>query len=456
MISLFKRHINLKGELFASTFTYGVSAFLRLASSLVLTRLLTPAAYGIFGILFSFLFMIELISDVGSTGLLIRHVRGREVAFVHTLWTIRLIRSIINCLIVLGVAPLVAKIYHLPELTNPLRLLSVMFLLAGGESMAYILAQRDQRARISNYADMIANFAMTIFVIGLALVVRNEYALILSAIFRRGLITASSHFYYRDIGIGIAFDREAIREQFRFARFVIPSSILTVLLSQYDKLILLKLSDLSLVGVYTIAGNILAPVSGLIVHNARAVLYPRLSSYFRTDKTSVRHRYYSENNRLLLVGLLGPALVAGFGNLFVQVLYDARYSEAGNILTVLAFGALFSAFSNASENMLVASGKNHYVFAGNAIRLISVIPASLLGFHFYGFEGFLWFNVAANLPGLAYFFFEQHRYKLLSLRYEIRFFAAALGAYFFIAAISYLIFIALPPNFLHLHPHLRK
>ncbi len=123
------------------------------------------------------------------------------------------------------------------------------------------------------------------------------------------------------------------------------------MLSQYDKVLLLKLTNLSLVGVYTIAGNILAPVSGVILHNARAVLYPRFAEYFRTDRSSTKARYYSENKRLLLIGVLIPALVAGFGNFFVQILYDARYAQAGHILMVLALGALSSSFLNASENM---------------------------------------------------------------------------------------------------------
>lgn len=450
MLSYLKQRINFKGELFASTFTYGASALFRLASSLVLTRLLTPAAYGIFGILYSFLFIVELVSDVGFTGLLIRHPRGREPVFVHTIWTIRLIRSVINCLIIFFGAPIAAHIYNLPQLTDPLRLLSLMFLLAGGESMAYILAQRDQRARISNYADMIANAAMAIFVIGVALVIRDHYALILGALFRRLLITVSSHFFYRNVGVAIAFDREAVREQFRFARFAIPSSILTVVLSQYDKVLLLKFSSLSLVGIYTIAGNIVAPVSGVIVHNARAVLYPRFAAYFRTDRSSARVRYYSENRRLLLIGVLIPALVAGFGNLFVQLLYDTRYAQAGHILMVLALGMLLSAFLNASENMLVASGKNQFVFAGNAIWLVSAIPASFLGFYMFGFEGFLWFNLAARLPSLIYFHYEQRRYGLLNLRYEFRLLWMSLGLFIGCLLISHLLLAVMPASFLHL------
>jgi lipopolysaccharide exporter len=453
VLTYLKKSVNVRGELFASTFAYSASAMLRLVSSLVLTRLLTPAAYGIFGILLSFVFIVELVSDVGSAGLLIRHARGMDPVFVHTLWTIRLIRSLLNGLIVFFGAPLAAHIYDLPQLTNPLRLLSVMFVLTGGESMAYILAQRDQRARISNYADLISNVAMTIFVIVAAYLIRNHYALILATLFQRTLITVSSHFFYREVGVRIAFDREAMREQFRFARFVLPSSILTIVLSQYDKVLLLKLSNLSLVGVYTIAANMLSPVSGIIVHNARAVLYPRLAAYFRTDRSSVKTRYRAENTRLLLVGVLAPALAAGFGNLFVQSLYDVRYAEAGHILMVLALGALVSAFLNASENMLVASGRNRYVLAGNAIWLASAIPASLLGYHAFGFEGFLWFNLAARLPALLYFHFEQRRYELLDLRYELRLLAAALGLLLVCLSVSHVLLAVIPPQFLHLRLH---
>lgn len=449
LFKLIKQHINLKGELFASTFTYGASAVFRLASSLVLTRLLTPEAYGIFGILYSFLFIVELVSDVGSTALLIRHPRGRELAFIHTVWTIKLLRSTINCLIIFLGAPIAAHIYNLPQLTNPLRLLSIQFLLSGAESMAYTLAQRDRKARIGNYADMIANAAMTIFVIVAGFFIRNVYALILGVIFRKLLIAASSHFFYRDVGVGIAFDREAIREQFRFARFIMPSSILTILLSQYDKLLLLKFTNLGLVGIYTIAGNILAPSSGIIMHNARAVLYPRFAEYFRSDRLSVRLRYYSENSRVLFVGVLIPAVVAGFATLFVSILYDARYAAAGHILMVLALGALLSAFSNASENLLLASGKNHYTLAGNALWLASALPAAFLGYYSFGFEGFLWFTLAARLPAILYFYYEQRRYQLLDIRYEFRLLFTALSVFFVCAFLSHALLSIIPGNLLH-------
>jgi lipopolysaccharide exporter len=444
------RLINLKGELFSSTFTYGMTSVIRLISSLVLTRILSPEAYGIFAILLSFLFMIELLSDVGSVALLIRHPRGDEMRFVHTVWTIRLIRCSINFCIVFFGAPIIAKIYQAPVLTSAFRVLSFWFLLLGTESMAFVLAQRHQRARISNYADMISNAIMTVFVIGMASILKNHFALIYGALLQRALLMVGSHFFYRKIGVGFAFDREALVDQFKFARFVLPSSLLTIVLSQYDKVVLLKLFNLTLLGIYGIAGNMLGPINGVITHNARVVLYARCAEYFRTNRATAGSRYYLENHRLFMIGVMLPALVGGFSQSIVAILYDPRYAMAGPILMILALGAIIVAFQNASENLLVASGRNQVVFLANVIRLCTVIPASLVGYYLFGFYGFLWFNVAAAVPLLIYFFFEQKRFGLLQLKSELRLLAVALLVFLLSLGLSHLLLALLPAGWLHL------
>jgi lipopolysaccharide exporter len=444
------KFVNFRSELFASTFTYGITSLIKLVSSLVLTRLLSPDAYGIFGILLSFLFMIEMMSDVGTLGLLIRDPRGDEPRFVHTLWTIRLIRSVINFVLLLFAAPLVASIYHVPALTNALRVLSVWFLINGAESMSFGLAIRHQRARLSNYAELASNFAMTMFVIAMAFLLKNYYALMLGALLQRLILVVASHFYYRDIGVAIAFDRGAMRDQFRFARWVLPSSILTIVLSQYDKVVLARLFNMTLLGVYSIAGNMAGPISGVIMHNARVVLYGRCSNYFRLNRATAAHRYYTENLRLFAVGAISPAILAGFAPLIVAILYDPRYMMAGRILIVLGLGVVIAAFQNASENLLVAAGHSHVVLGANIVRVISLIPAVILGYHFFGFEGFLWCTMAAALVPLLYFYWEQWRNRLLDPLRE----AAGLGlcAAVFLAclALGHIALGLVPAGWLHL------
>jgi O-antigen/teichoic acid export membrane protein len=444
---------NLRGELFSSTFTYGLSACIKLGSSLILTRLLSPESYGIFGILLSFLFMIELMSDVGTTALLIRHERGRERHFVHAVWTIRLCRCVLNFCIVFFGAPLIADIYQAPVLTNAFRVLSFGFLLTGAESMSFILAQRDQRSRISNYADLLTNLIMTLCVIYLAIVLKDAYALIYGSLLQRALMMAASHLFYREVGIGFAYDREAFVDQFRFARFVLPSSLLTIVLTQYDKVVLLKLFSLSTLGIYGLAGNMLGPVNGVNMHNARVVLYARCAEYFRSDRTTARQRYYAENSRLLTLGVALPALLAGAAQPLVDFLYDSRYALAGKALMVLALTAVLSAFQNASENLIVAYGRTHIVLVANLIRLFTVIPATLLGYYLFGFDGFLWFTLLGTLPLTGYFLWEQHKYHLLDPASELR--RLLLAGALFIASLvaSRAVTLLLPPGWRHLSIH---
>jgi lipopolysaccharide exporter len=449
-VRLIPPRLNLKGELFSSTFTYGVTAVIKLFSSLILTRLLAPQAYGIFGILLSIAFIVNLVSDVGTYAFVIRHPRGGEAKFIHAVWTIRFLRCVLNFSIVFLGAPVIAALYSTPVLTNALRLFSFQFLIAAFESMSFILAQRDQKARISNYADMLSNAAMTVFVIVVASMMHSYLALIYGVLLQQTLMTVASHFLYRDIGIRFAYDRAVAAEQFKFAGFVLPSSLLTMVLSQYDKLILLKFFDLTLVGVYSVAANMLGPITGVIVHNARVVLYARCSAYFRSDPETARTRYYADNQRLLALAVMLPAMVAGFAQLFISTLYDRRYVMAGSILTVMGLGAVMSALQASSENLLVASGRTHMVLLGNVVRLFTVIPASILGYYLFGFYGFLWFGQAATVVLVIYFLRQQRRYGLLDLGKELRLLALAALVFAVCFSASRLLLAFIPADSLHL------
>lgn len=450
----FSRFFNFRGELFSSTMTYGLSALIKLGSSLVLTRLLNPEAYGVIGILFSVAFTLELLSDVGATGLLIRHARGNERQFVHTLWTIRLIRSGINFALLYALAPTIAGLYDLPLLTDALRLFSVWFLLVGLESMSFIVAQRNQRARIGNYVDLATSAVMTIFIIGMATVINDHNVFIYGTLLQRLMTVVASHCFYRDIGVGFAFDRDAMKDQFHFGKFVLPSSLLTIVLSQYDKVVLLKLFDLTTLGIWGLAGNMIGPVGGMISHNCRVVLYPRCAEYFRSSRATAAHRYYSENAKLMMVISLPPMVIAGFSQTIVALLYDSRYQGAGIILMAMGVAAFLSSFQGTSENLLVASGRTSTVLGANIARLLTIAPFTLAGYYVFGFQGFLWAGLLAAIPVQYYYYRLQRRDGLLDLRAELRRFGAGVGVFAVCLLISSGVVDHIPPDLLRHLLHL--
>ena len=195
----------------------------------------------------------------------------------------------------------------------------------------------------------------------------------------------------------------------------------------------------------------LGPVRSIIVNNARMILYARCADYFRTDRDSARERYYNENAKLILLGIILPAIVAGFSQSMVSLLYDPRYTFAGYVLMVLGLGTLVSAFFNVSENVLVAAGLTHAVLMGNAVTLAALVPASLLGYYCYGLKGFLWFNLAAMAAPLIYLYHQQHRLHLLKPRVELRRMALGLSVFLVCLGLSHLFLALIPQSWLHLH-----
>lgn len=410
--------INVKGELFTTTVSFGGTAVVRLISSMVLTRLLYPEAFGILTMISSVVFVIEMLSDVGIVGLLVRHEKGDHPAYLNTMWTVRLLRSCANAVLMYVAAPWVAEWYGTPALTDALRLLSIWFVLFGLESTSFISAIRHKNTRIVNYTELLCLVVSTIFSIAYAFHSRDYQGVLYGMLLNRFLTTVASYRFYPQRKHELTLDKAATKDLFHFAKFVMPSSMITLAVSQYDKIIFLKLFDLKLLGLYSLASNLSSPLDGLIMKISRTLLYPRCAEYFRHDPSTFVQRYYKENIKLHALLLLLPGLLFGMATLIVDVLYDSRYAFAGMVLQAFAVRSMILPFASTSEDLLVASGRTHIQLIGNIIRLCYLIPAVFAGYHFFGFKGFVFFAMLEMLPSALYYTWVQHRQGLIIFRYE--------------------------------------
>ena len=145
------------------------------------------------------------------------------------------------------------------------------------------------------------------------------------------MLVVASHFFYRDIGVAIAFDREAVREQFKFARYVMPSSILTIVLSQYDKVVLGAIQSKFARGLQHCRRDDWPDAGYYHAQCARGALCAVFQLFSLYDRANAARRY-KENLRLFSVGAIPPAMLAGFGPLIVALLYDSRYMMAAEFL----------------------------------------------------------------------------------------------------------------------------
>jgi len=98
-----------------------MQALIRLVSSVILTRVLHPEAYGTMAVLVSILFVIGNIIDTNVNLFIVRDKNAEQPRYLNTAWTIRFIRSVLSSAVLFVCAPLIAtKIYELarPDLAD--------------------------------------------------------------------------------------------------------------------------------------------------------------------------------------------------------------------------------------------------------------------------------------------------------------------------------------------------
>jgi len=439
--------INFRGDLFATTFTFGLQALIRLGSSLVLTRVLLPEAYGIITILFSVLYVIANTLDTNVSLFIVRDKNAEQPRYLNTAWTLRLGRSVLSCAVLFVCAPLIAtKIYSLPDLTLPLRVFSLWFLIDGFESMAFALAVRRKQARLEMYSELAASVLSTSFSIVYCYLYHTFWGIAFGTLLNRLIVIVLSHQFYREFRPRLFIDLAAAREILVYSKFTIPSSLLTLSLTQFDKVVFLRLFDLRLLGLYGLAGNIAGSIEALIIKISQAVLYPRCAQYVREDPDTAAHRYYTENIKLFACIIAIPAAVAGMAHLIIALLYDSRYREAGSVLQALAIRAVLLSLASPAEDLLISAGQFHVILVGNILRASWIVVASLVGYHFFGFSGFVYGLSLSGLPPLAYNLWLQKSKDMLIVRYELYKVAFAVG----VGVTCYVgsaLFLALFPGF---------
>jgi len=395
--------INLKGDLFATSASFAAQGIIRVGSSMVLTRILLPEAYGTVTIITSIAFVVSMLADTNVTLFIIRDKNGDEPRYLNTAFTIGLGRAIINCAAIILLAPVIAsRVYHAPMISAPLRVYALTFIISAFQSM---------------YAESAATFVASAFSIVYCHFSRDFWGIIYGILMQRAVMTVWSFYVYPESRPRLQFDRGAAIQLLGFTKYVMPSSLLTLALTQFDKVIFLRLFNLTLLGLYGLASNIASQIEALISKISQAVLYPRCAEYVRANPDTAVLSYYTKNTKLFANILLLPAAVGGAAHLVIAILYPPRYAEAGVVLQAFMLRAVFAALACPAEDFLIAAGEFQVILHGNVFRTAGMAFA-LLGYYYFGFVGFTYGTAFGGLPPLIYYWSLQHKKGMLIVKYE--------------------------------------
>jgi PST family polysaccharide transporter len=138
-----------------SALSYGGNKLFLFVSTLVLTRLLSPADFGVIAAVVAVMAYLEVVLDLGlSASIVYRQDEGHPET-VSTAFTLNVAACIVLAALNLAFAPLVAQFFQLPGSAGLFRLMSVYVLLRSFGGIQEALLERDLRFRDKGMADLI-------------------------------------------------------------------------------------------------------------------------------------------------------------------------------------------------------------------------------------------------------------------------------------------------------------
>jgi O-antigen/teichoic acid export membrane protein len=391
---------------------------LRLASTIVLTRLLSPNDFGAIAMIGSIFYVIAMITDAGFEAYVVRHERGDDPHFLNAIWTIHLTRGVLNALAAAALAVPLASVLQKPEVAPLLAVAAISLAIDGAMSLSFFTALRRNMVRRLSMIDLSAQFCQFLVGIVAALILRNAWALVISLITTSIVRTFASYVVFPDTKRRLSFDRPLASDLWRFSRVIAASSMLTLVISQVDKLVLARVLTLQQFGIYAIATNLATAPASIAYQYSSRIFYPALAATWRTEPEKIRQVYYKLRGRLFYFYLFGGGVLIGSAPLIIRILYDPRYLYAGFYLRLLAIATTLVIVTYTANAALVAMGQTRTAVVGNLIRIAWLLPVGLTGFFIFGPIGLIVAIAVIELPASVYLSIVQIRQHLFDYRLE--------------------------------------
>lgn len=370
-----------------SVIGFGGGQTMRLASNLVLTRILSPDDFGLMALVTSFLVGLMMFSDMGLGPSIMRSKRGDDPAFLDTAWTIKVIRGAI----LLGMAGLIAlplaRFYDAPGFAQIFPVAAISLLIAGFNPTRIDTAARHLllgRLTMVELAAQAVNIAFTVLA---AWVLQSVWALAIGNVTGALVLLVLSHRLLPGHVNRFRMEPAAKAELVEFGRWIFLSTICGFLLFQGDRLILGRVLTLEGLGIYNI-GLFLGTVPMMVAAAIGNRLFIPMYRQHPPGRNARNFRLLARTRAGVAAFLIvGTALLALTGPWMIDLLYDHRYDAAGGLLVVMALLQLPQIVAISYGYSALAAGDARSLFIKQASLSAIYVTAISLGAWSHGLPG---------------------------------------------------------------------
>ncbi len=345
----------------------GSTQLLNLIFGIILGRLLTPAEYGIVGVLSIFTLIAGNLQSSGFTQALVNLKAPRNEDYTAVFWFNTLTSFVLYALLFLS-APLIAQFFHQPCLVEVSRFVFLSFVISsfGIAHNAYMTKNMMNRElAIIGAIALLCSGGVATF---LAFYGFSYWSLAWQQIIYITVLNIG-RYYYTPWRPSWHFTFEPVRKMFGFSVKILITNIINTLSNNILTLLFGRLYPIKAVGDYSQAYKWNTMASAFVANAVGQVAQPVLASVKEEHGRSVRvfRKMLRFTAFLSFPAMFGLAIIS---NEFILLTIGKRWLDAVPLLQMLCIGGAFVPFYTLYQNVAISNGRSDFYMFCNIAQIV--------------------------------------------------------------------------------------
>ena len=375
---------SLKSKVFSGVVWTGIEGLANQAAafviSIILARLLTPADYGIIGIMNVFLGFATLFIDCGLSSGLLRKKDKTDIDYSTVFWS-NLAISTVCYLLLFAASPWIASFYENPLLRTMLRVLGLILIInafhATQITRMTALINFKSQAKISFTTSLLSGA----FGIWLAHLGFGAWSLVWQSVFASAYRTIA-YWYISNWHPQFVFSTQSFHSLFSFGSRILCANVLHTIYTHISPLIIGKKYSAETLGIYTRADSLVVLPGTAFQATLGRVIYPVLVTIKDDEQRLIAaYRKYLR----VITSLVAPSMFI-FGAVskpLVLTLLGEKWLACTPFIMLLSLAWMIDPIITVNLNMLYIKGRSDIVlnieFIKKAIAITIVVIAVQFG-----------------------------------------------------------------------------
>jgi O-antigen/teichoic acid export membrane protein len=361
----------------------GVQFLLRVASLMVLARLLGPTDFGLIGMVTAFTGVLNLFRDFGLSAAAVQRKSVTD-GQMSTLFWINILLGTLLALVSVAMAPAIAEFYHEPRLFGVTAVLATGFLFNAAGVQHSVLLQRQMRFTSLSLISTVSLIVSTAIGIGGATAGCGYWALAAMTIVTPLVYTVCVWLTTSWVP-GMPQRRVGIRSMMRFGGTLTLNGLVVYVASNLEKVLIGRFWGAEAIGIYGRSYQLINIPTDNLNGAAGEVAFSALSRV--QDDPDRLKRYFLKGYSLVLAMTVPITMACAlFPNDLILVLLGPKWGAAAPIFRLLAPTILVFAVANPLSWLLASLGLVNRLLKMGLVIAPIMIAGYLIGLP-YGPKG---------------------------------------------------------------------